>query len=212
MSENTDLRPQDASKGTAGDPRRPLLKGNTMKDALKRYAIALGISALLIVLILLLIGYFSDARTAQFAVDSGIVVGTEGPYTMAQEDAFFVLGGFIDGDTVLAALKKDAILELTRVRILADAFFAAGVLVFGIGGIIFVAQEGALDGLVYGVRQLGALFQLGRKWGVKHESYHEFKERMAARPKNKFGYLMIIGAAILLIALYFVLKFEKMTA
>ena len=199
MSDNSNLhanapREQNAGNGTAGNTRRPLITG---KGALVRYAAALIIAAGVVLFCLWAIGYFSDARTAQFAVDGGLVVGTAGDMAMSRDAAYFVISGVASGDAVLSSVQKDAILSFARLRIMADAFFAAGVLVFGFGGIIF-------DGVAYSVRQLGALFQLGRQWGSKHESYREYKERVAKRPKNKFAHLMIIGALLLIIAFIFV--------
>ncbi|MBQ1368461.1 MAG: DUF3899 domain-containing protein [Firmicutes bacterium] len=213
MSDNSNLHAnaprEDAGNGTAGNTRRPLITG---KGALVRYAAALIIAAGVVLFCLWAIGYFSDARTAQFAVDGGLVVGTAGDMAMSRDAAYFVISGVASGDAVLSSVQKDAILSFARLRIMADAFFAAGVLVFGFGGIIFVAQEGAFDGVAYSVRQLGALFQLGRQWGSKHESYREYKERVAKRPKNKFAHLMIIGALLLIIAFIFVQLFNRTAA
>ncbi len=88
-------------------------------------------------------------------------------------------------------------------HILCDSFFVVGVLMVCIGLLIFTCNEGALDGLSYGVKAFVNLF---RKTGLKkYDSYFDYK---AARSEKKtpFGHLVISGLffiAVSLVMLYF---------
>ena len=44
-------------------------------------------------------------------------------------------------------------------HVLADSFIVPGVLITGMGGLIFVSNEGAFDGLVYGVTSFLDIFR-----------------------------------------------------
>ena len=193
MTENKNQR-------TAKQTRRPLF----------RYLIAIGISLLLILLSLILHGFFSPDQTAQFAIDTGIVVGTEGDVVMPQSAAYSIIQGVADTSSVLSSPDWDYIRRVCRIRMLCDSLFTAGVLVFGFGGLIFVAQNGAYDGLTYSIRQLGILFQLGRKWGGEHQSFRDYQKRRAEKPKNPFAHLLICGGVLLLAAFILTQVFERL--
>lgn len=173
-----------------------------------RYVTALGIGGLVCVLSLLAMGFFSRDAVAQFSVDSGIVIGTAGDLVMPESAAYFILEGIASKEAVLESAQAEEIIHLSRIRILADALFSAGVLVAGVGGLIFVSQEGVFDGLVYSMKQFWWIFQV-RNRGEKHESYHEYKERLGAKPKSRFGHLLIAGLILLLLGGLCVLWFEK---
>ena len=169
---------ENKNQRTATDHRRPLT----------RYLIAFGIAIALVLLYLLVMGFFTREGVAAFAVDSGLVIAT--------------------AEALLASAHVETVLNIARIRMLADAFFASGVLVFGIGGLVFASQEGVFDGLNYSIRQLWWFFQV-RNRGDKHETFRDFKKRLSEKPKARFGHLMIAGLVMLLIAVVLIIRFMK---
>ncbi len=85
-------------------------------------------------------------------------------------------------------------------QILSDAFLVAGVMIGGIGLLLFVSNEGVFDGLSYGFKVLAQMFKR-RPTPVK-ETYYDYR---MARGRNKlsFGFLLICGGAFLTICIIF---------
>ncbi len=86
--------------------------------------------------------------------------------------------------------------------ILSNSFFASGVLLAGIGVILFVSSEGLFDMLGFGVK---TFFQ-ARKRDVKDRKYKDFYEYKKAKSderresKTSNAYLLIVGAAFIAVA------------
>ena len=189
---------ENKNQRTATDHRRPLT----------RYLIAFGIAIAPVLLYLLVMGFFTREGVAAFAVDSGLVIGRSGDVLMPETSAYAVLEGTATAEALLASAHVETVLNIARIRMLADAFFASGVLVFGIGGLVFASQEGVFDGLNYSIRQLWWFFQV-RNRGDKHETFRDFKKRLSEKPKARFGHLMIAGLVMLLIAVVLIIRFMK---
>ncbi len=87
-------------------------------------------------------------------------------------------------------------------HILCDAFFVVGVVITGIGLLIFTSNEGTFDGLTYSVKSFLNLF---RKSSVKkYDTYYDYKAARAGQKVN-FVFLLICGAffiAVSLVMLY----------
>lgn len=92
-------------------------------------------------------------------------------------------GAFSDGKTMAE-----------RMSVCSDACFFTGVMLAGIGLLVFVSGEGAFDMLAYAVK-LGftLLFR------TEHESYIDYKMRKAAK-KTAYGFLLLTGIVFLLAA------------
>lgn len=100
---------------------------------------------------------------------------------------------------------------LDKVRIASDACFIVGVMTFGIGGLIFVAESGVFDGIVYAVKQFVWLFRI-QGIGKKHESYYEYKLRLSEKPRVPIMFMIVIGLFWILMAGLFVVWFNKIEA
>ena len=103
------------------------------------------------------------------------------------------------------------ITRLDKIRIVSDAFFIVGALMASFGALLFVSSHGAFDGIVYAVKSLTWFFRfrddtLRKK---KYQSFYEYKEEKAAKPRAPFLFLVIVGAAFLLIAVAFTAVFFK---
>lgn len=105
--------------------------------------------------------------------------------------------------TALLAWSRD-ILEQTALvnifHILCDSFFVVGVVLAGFGALVFVSNEGAFDGIVYGVRSFAQIFRKAEK--RIQESYFDFRSR---RAQTKFGFAFILICGLILIAVSLVM-------
>lgn len=105
-----------------------------------------------------------------------------------------------------------AITRLDKIRIVSDAFFIVGALMASFGAIFFVSSKGAFDGLAYSIKSLTWFFRIRddtlRK--KKHQSYYEYKEEKAAKPRAPFLFLVIVGLFFVLISGILVIKFFNM--
>ena len=82
--------------------------------------------------------------------------------------------------------------ELAKVFfILTDSLFVPAVMITGIGGLIFVSNEGAFDGITYAVTSFIDIFRKNKK--NKYHTYYDYKESKANRDTN-FAFLLISGA------------------
>ncbi|MBO4235472.1 MAG: DUF3899 domain-containing protein [Firmicutes bacterium] len=112
----------------------------------------------------------------------------------------------------LTTQTSHATTNLDRVRILSDAFFIVGTLMAAFGAMLFVSSHGAFDGLIYSIKSLTWFFRFREdtlKKG-KRQSYYEYKEEKAARPRSPFLFLVIVGLFFVLIAGILVIKFFSM--
>ncbi len=83
-------------------------------------------------------------------------------------------------------------------HILCDAFFATGVVMTGIGLLIFTTNEGVFDGLVYGV---GSFIDMFRKTSrKKYHTLYDYKESRADK-KLTFGHVVLCGLLFIAVSL-----------
>lgn len=89
--------------------------------------------------------------------------------------------------------------------ILSDSFFVVGVVISGLGALVFVSNEGAFDMLSYGMMSFLGLFKSKKE--KKYDSYYDYKQQKA---KNKMdcgflllGGLMVLAISVLMYILYF---------
>lgn len=83
-------------------------------------------------------------------------------------------------------------------RIMSDSFFAVGVLLAGVGLLLFVSNNGMFDMLAYGI----TTFFVARKKNVKDRKYKDYYEYKQAKSEKKrsCAYLLLVGLAFIGIA------------
>ncbi len=95
------------------------------------------------------------------------------------------------------AISKD-IFAQTRPEIifaiLSDSFFAPGVLIFGVGGLIFVSNEGVFDGISYGLVSFIDIFRKEKQ--NKYRTFFDYKQSKGERDTS-FGFMLICGLAFI---------------
>ena len=92
-------------------------------------------------------------------------------------------------------------------RYLSDGFFVAGMMLTGLGALIWISTTGFFDMLSYGAHSLTVLFSTLKK-PQDHETFYDYKTaRDAKRGKPRFSILFVgIGsvlASLLFLALYY---------
>lgn len=90
-------------------------------------------------------------------------------------------------------------------HILCDAFFAVGVVITGIGLLVFTTNEGAFDGLTFAVGSFMNIFK--RNNSKKYSSYYDYKEEHHKK-KFEFGFMLICGAFFLVVSLVMYLLYR----
>lgn len=75
--------------------------------------------------------------------------------------------------------------------ILSTSFFVPAVLIAGMGGLVFVSNEGAFDGLTYALTSFFDVFRKEKK--NKYQTFYDYKQGKGDRDRS-FGFLLITGA------------------
>ena len=88
-------------------------------------------------------------------------------------------------------------------HILTDAFFVPGVCITCYGLLVFSSNEGTFDMLIYGTKKFFSLFKKDMSQ-EKHKTFYEYKEAQHGN-KISFGYLLIIGLALIAISTLFLI-------
>ena len=94
-----------------------------------------------------------------------------------------------------------------RYRVISDGFAIPGMLAVCLGLMIRVASTGALDGLVYGVRNLVLSLVPGGRLRIKR--YGDYVEERRAKRMTGTGFIAHVGLLFCLISLIFVFLYNK---
>ena len=79
---------------------------------------------------------------------------------------------------------------ITIIHILIDSFTIPAVLITGMGGLMFISNEGGFDMLTYGMTCFMDLFRKERK--NKFRSFYDYKESRAEK-NTSCGFMLITG-------------------
>ena len=94
-----------------------------------------------------------------------------------------------------------------RYMILSNAFTIPGVILIMCWALVFVANEGAFEGISYAVTY-AIKFLIPGTGSNKQERYSGYVERRRSKGKTKgFGFLFFVGAAFLVVAIVFIVLF-----
>ncbi len=96
--------------------------------------------------------------------------------------------------------------QLDRIRYLCDAFFLPGILCVFSGALIWLSNEGTLDGVGY-VLSYAFHALLPGTWN-KRESYKEYLERKGEKRVTGYGFLFVVGGVFLAISFVFLAMFN----
>lgn len=90
---------------------------------------------------------------------------------------------------------------MNKALIICDAFTIPAVMFLGIGSLVWVSAQGALDGVSFTLKHgIWSLLPGRRK---KHLRYYDYVQQKRANRPQGFGFLFVVGIAFLAIALIF---------
>ncbi len=104
----------------------------------------------------------------------------------------------------------DAASAMDRYRILCDAFTIPGVMLLCCGVLSWIADQGTFDSLAYAGRSLLRIFHREERHVRYYEFVEERREKRAKKEKGHFLFLIVTGAAFLLVAVVFMLLFYNL--
>ena len=98
---------------------------------------------------------------------------------------------------------------MDQYRYLSDAFTIPGVLLIMFGGMVWVSNMGALDGLAFSLRFIAYSLIPGKR-AQRSESYGDYVMRKREKQVKGYGFLFISGLISLAISLVFVVLFYSL--
>lgn len=92
-------------------------------------------------------------------------------------------------------------------HILCDSFFVSGVLMSGLGLLVFVSSEGVFDGVIYVMLSFINLFV--PKQSRKYTSFYDYKESKKKSKNSRVGFILVSGLILIVIAIIMYLLYRK---
>ena len=92
------------------------------------------------------------------------------------------------------------------ITIISDAFFIPGVLLIGVGLIVYASNEGLFLSLSYGFKAIGRTITAKKDEQLMDEKYHEYYTRQMQK-KSKCKHFLIVGGAFVVMSLVFVVVY-----
>lgn len=123
------------------------------------------------------------------------------PYIITAVVGALIVVAVICGQQIWAA-------ESTRIamQILSDAFFVSGVVLAGVGLLIFCSNGGVFYMLSYAVIRFFDLFKRGVKG--KYKDFYDYTESKKDK-KRSFGFMLIVGLVYLAVAVAFLIAYNN---
>lgn len=103
--------------------------------------------------------------------------------------------------TALVGLVAALLILVLKGTYLSDALFVPGVLLLGVGTLLFASNGGAFDMLAFGVIKLLDLYKRDLT-KVKYRTFYDYRQAQKDK-KRSFDYLLIVGAAMVVVASVF---------
>lgn len=91
-----------------------------------------------------------------------------------------------------------------NLKYLTDAFFTSGIISLSFGLLVFASNGGAYDMIIYGMYRFITLFKKDHS-DVKYPTFYDYHVAKAERKKTEFLFMIIVGAAFILISCIFLI-------
>lgn len=117
----------------------------------------------------------------------------------------------VGGIITIAIVFSKGIVSQTDVtvvmQILSDAFFVPGIILSGVGLLVFASNGGVFDMLAYATIMFFSLF----KKNPRNRKYKDFYEYRQAKKEKKrgFAFMLIVGLAFIAVSVIFVICYYK---
>lgn len=92
-------------------------------------------------------------------------------------------------------------------RDLSDAFFVSGVMMAGIGLLVFASNGGAFDMLSFGIIRLFQLYKRDMT-KVKYRTFYDYRKAQQEKQRS-FAFILIIGCVFLAVAAAFLVLYNN---
>lgn len=96
-------------------------------------------------------------------------------------------------------------------RHLSDGFFVAGLLLAGLGALVWVSSTGFFDMLSYGVHSLLVLFSVLRR-PEEHMSFYEYKLEKDQKRGKPMVHLLIVGLFLIALSVLCLVLYYQLPA
>lgn len=96
-------------------------------------------------------------------------------------------------------------------RFLSDGFFVSGVLLTGLGGLVWVSSTGFFDIFSYAFKSLLVLFSPMKK-PHEHEKFYEYKLAKEAKRSKPLYFLLVVGLACVALSLVCLMLYYNLPA
>lgn len=94
-------------------------------------------------------------------------------------------------------------------RLLSDAFFVPGVVLAGVGLLVFATNGGVFDMLVYSVILFFNLFRRNVQ-DRKYRDFYEYREAKKDRKRRSLAFLLIVGLLYIALAALFLILYGQL--
>lgn len=94
-------------------------------------------------------------------------------------------------------------IQTERFKDISDAFFVPGVLLVCMGALVFVAENGIFDMLKFGAMKVISMMRSEKSRSEYPKTYYDYLQQQAEKARKGYGFLLICGAAFLLLAVFF---------
>ena len=84
-------------------------------------------------------------------------------------------------------------------KILVNAFFVPGILIFGFGLLVLASNGGTFDMLVYGTKKFADLFRKPHNRKIT-DTFYDYRRAKQEHP-GEFGYMILTGLGFIIVSL-----------
>ena len=92
---------------------------------------------------------------------------------------------------------------LERYKDLSDAFFVSGFMLAGVGGLVFVGNNGVFDMIRFGVSKVVSLIRSEKHRSETARTYYDYLQKKAEKPSASYGFLLVSGSCLLVLSVLF---------
>lgn len=98
-----------------------------------------------------------------------------------------------------------------QARYLSDGFFAAGLILTGLGALVWISTTGFFDIFGYGFKSLLVLFSALRR-PEEHQHYYDYKQEKDAKRGKPLYFLLLVGLIFVAISVIFLALYYNLPA
>jgi hypothetical protein len=94
-------------------------------------------------------------------------------------------------------------------KYLSNAFFIPGVVVAGVGALIWIGSLGTFDGISYSIQNMARRFSTTkRNFGERQQDFYAYKQEKEAKGRTWYPFIVIVGCASIGVSVLFQVLFS----